>query len=338
MAKIKINLDSVGSGKSWVRHKVQDGSNQYRLLPPYGAEEVHDNRPFKRWATVWLLDDQGRNRPYASPFSFGEDKCPVFEYSKALAEKIENLEFEYKAKGMSDDEIKDALKAVRSVQWKLKLGYKYAYNACDRSGSVGILEVPSSVHKLIFEKMKGYVNDYSQDPTSLNSDQDDSGIWFDINRTGQKRDTKYSVEFVQTIQTINGKKVRVDDQSALPENVVANYHTELGYDLFNIYKQMSYNELKAVLIENINKLAQFGTDEYDSIPELVVPGFGDQDFTNNESATTADTILEEAKEVNTLNLSDNDLPFEPDTTAPANTTTGNDVDDILNLADEILGS
>jgi hypothetical protein len=111
--------------------------------------------------------------------------------------------------------------------------------------------------------MNEYINDYNQDPTSLNSADDDSGVWFDVirsNETGQFRDTKYEVKKLQSkVKEASGKLSFVDDRSPLPDSVVENYDN-LGYDLSGIYQSKTYDELKQVLEANLPGIIELVPD------------------------------------------------------------------------------
>jgi len=265
MAKITINMDSLKSGRDWVRHKINDGSNIYRILPPFGDPSIHNNYPYRRWSVSWLQDPKsGKRKPFATPLTEGET-CPVQEYNDALNKHIEARIHTLKSDGYSDGDIKAAIEGLRSVQWNMRLQHVYAYNACDQSGSVGLLELKSTGHKAMKKMMNQYIKDYGQDPTSLGSEETDSGVWFNISKEGKGKDTEYGVAFHQTRQKMNGQLVKIDDRTALPENVVANYES-LAYDLNSIYTRKNYDELKAILMFNIALLAE-------EVPEAAFAGY-----------------------------------------------------------------
>jgi hypothetical protein len=265
MAKITINMDSLKSGRDWVRHKINDGSNIYRILPPFGDPSIHNNYPYRRWSVSWLQDPKsGKRKPFATPLTEGET-CPVQEYNDALNKHIETRIHTLKSEGYSDGDIKAAIEGLRSVQWNMRLQHVYAYNACDQAGTVGLLELKSTAHKAMKKMMNQYIKDYGQDPTSLGSEETDSGVWFNISKEGKGKDTEYSVAFHQTRQKMNGQLVKIDDRTALPENVVANYES-LAYDLNSIYTRKNYDELKAILMFNIALLAE-------EVPEAAFAGY-----------------------------------------------------------------
>ncbi|NBW58171.1 hypothetical protein EBR43_10425 [bacterium] len=267
MAKININMNSLKEKKDWKRHSINQGDNIYRILPPFG--ESADGYPYRRWVLVWLSDPQtGRLRPYASPFSFGHKHCPIYEYVSAVETALKEEEARLFSSGeFSKEEIKENLKPVMDVLWKIKPKQTYLYNACNKSGEIGLLELKKTAHDAMKKNMMQYVTDYGQDPTSLNSTSEDSGVWFKVTRTGEKTKTEYFVSKnqVKLRDQNTGKISWVDDQEPLPDNVVENYN-DLGYDLSSVYREVSYDELKEVLLANLGSLL-------DQHPALRVQGF-----------------------------------------------------------------
>ena len=157
-SKIKINLDSLKSRREWKRHKVKDGHNVFRILPPFG--EASNGYPYRKWQIIWGLADleTGRMRPFASSMT-SEKKCPVTEFVGELAKKAESIKSQLQAAGASDDDIKNRLKDITQLIQDLKPKTVYLYNAVDKAGEVGLLELKSTAHK----KMKTEMNQYVQD-------------------------------------------------------------------------------------------------------------------------------------------------------------------------------
>ena len=337
MGKISINQDSLKERREWKRHKINDGSNIFRIFPPFGETDTHNGYPYRKWSYAWLADPAtGKRKPYASPFSSGQDKCPVKDYADALAKKVDSIESSMKAAGKSDDEIKKRLEGVRSVQWKLKLTHGYLYNAADQSGEVGILELRSTAHQDLCKRMSEYIKTYAQDPTSLGSFDDDSGVWFNIQKDGVGKNTKYSVAFNQTTEKDEkGRLAKFDDRSPLPDNVVENYE-DIGYDLSTMYTTKTYEELKEILVANV--LAMATDDEY-PIPDLIVEGFNDlstevQQVAATQAVETAatTTVKTQGKKPVTLKLDD---PTDAGEDGVA-VTAAEVNDDFFAMADDIL--
>jgi len=254
-SKIKINLDSLKSRREWRRHKVKDGHNVYRILPPFG--ETSNGYPYRKWSVIWGLFDpeSGRSRPFASSLT-SEKKCPIFEYVQDLKKRAETLKGQLQAAGNSEEAIKDRLSSLNKLISDLNPKNVYVYNAADQAGEVGLLELKSTAHKKMKTLMSEYVTDYNQDPTSLASDDNDSGVWFDITRAGLGRDTEYDVKKMQNkVKKPTGGFTFEDDRSPLPESVVENY-ANLAYDLTSIYQVKTYQELQEILDANMAAIVE----------------------------------------------------------------------------------
>lgn len=258
--KIKINLDSLKARREWKRHKVKDGHNVFRILPPFG--ENSNGYAYRKWQIIWgLVDpDSGRARPFASSMT-SEKKCPVMEYVGALKKKAETLKSQLAASGVSEEDQKERLSSLNKLISDLNPKTVYIYNAADKAGEVGLLELKSTAQKKMKTEMSNYIQTYNQDPTSLNSEETDSGVWFDITRQGLGRDTEYDVKTVQ-IKSKNpatGKITFEDDRSPLPDSVVENYNN-LGYDLGSVYQVKTYDELAEILESNMLSLIETCAD------------------------------------------------------------------------------
>lgn len=250
MSKIKINTDSLKSRREWVRHKVKDGHNIYRVLPPFG--EASNGYPYRKWQIIWGLKnpENGRVMPYASSL-MAEKKCPVTEYVAKLKVRAEDLKNKMQAAGVDEEEMKERLSNLNKLISDLSPKTVYAYNAIDKSGNVGLLELKSTAHKELKKEMLEYIQTYEQDPTSLTSDDNDSGVWFDFFRSGLGRDTEYSVKKCQQkFKDEKGKISFQDDRSALPDSVVNGYDN-MAYDLTAIYRTHSYDDLAQTLEANM---------------------------------------------------------------------------------------
>lgn len=306
-SKIKLNLDSLKSRREWKRHKVKDGHNVFRILPPFG--EASNGYPYRKWQIIWGLTDpeSGRARPFASSMT-SEKRCPVTEYVTELRARAETLESQLKASGATKEDINARMKDLRELINNLSPKTVYIYNAADKSGEVGLLELKSTAHKAMKDRMNQYIQDYNQDPTSLNSADDDSGVWFDITRQGLGRDTEYDVQKCQT-RVKNGASMSfVDDRSPLPEAVVENYEN-LAYDLTSVYQVKTFDELSEILAANLPGIIQMVPDADLSVePSLT-------GYSAARKAATAATKPAGTKPV-ALNLNDGD----DDAEASANTS------------------
>lgn len=334
MANISINLDSLSpkSFKKTVRHKIKDGTSIFRFLPPFGTES--NGYPYCKWNVVWGLIDPntGRERPFASPSTY-EGQCPVFDYLEILRGRVEAEKMVLMSKGMSEDDVKAKQEKINKFISQIRPKTVFAYNASDKSGTIGVVELKSTAHKEVLKVMGQYIKDYNQDPTSLNSAVTDSGVWFKIERSGMGFDTKYGASKSQIMMKdpVTGVPSYQDDRSALAENISENFET-IGYNLNTLYQKHTYDELKDILIANLIK---FGED----MPEVLVAGFGLEE--SQAINTPAKAPVKGAGNVK-LNLGSaeevEDEAFTPAPKAPAKASTSTDTEDLLKMADNLFNS
>jgi hypothetical protein len=264
--KIKLNMDSLKTSKEWIRHKVKNGSNIFRILPPFGDNS--NGYPYRKWQIIWGLTDpaSGRVRPYASPL-MTEKRCPVTEYVDLLKERLSKMEGDLKTRGLDDKAVRKHPKYERLSKFTRDITPKttYIYNAADKAGVVGLLELKATAHKDMKACMNDYIRDYNQDPTSLNSADDDSGVWFNVKRSGEGFDTEYKVEKVQN-KVKNGNTVSFqDDRSPLADVIVENFDN-LAYDLSSVYKSTTYDDVNEVLQANMDTFHQVCPEANLSLP------------------------------------------------------------------------
>ena len=327
MANISINLDSLSpkSFKKTVRHKIKDGVNTLRFLPPFGAEA--DGYPYKKWNVVWGLIDpnSGRMRPYASSSTY-EGQCPVYDYLDILKVKVEQDKATFISTGATEDQVKSKFKPINDFISAIRPKTVYAYNASDKTGTVGVVELKATAHKDILNVMNQYIKDYNQDPTSLNSLVQDSGVWINIKREGSGFDTKYTANKNQImVKDANGVPQYQDDRSSLAENIIHSYD-DLAYDLNTIYEKKSYAELKEILVANILNAAQ-------DLPELLVSGFGLEEFTAATPLKATATSVERVPQAQKSTVVAK-VPLKLDDSKSVST----EAEDLLAMADDLFNT
>jgi hypothetical protein len=297
------------------------------LLPPFGDEEVHNNYPYRRWVIAWLVDPTTNKRlPFASPYSAGEDACPVHEYSKLIKDQIDALVAKEKTGGGLSEAEDQTLENLKKINWDIKNQQVYAYNAVTKDGKIGLLEVKSTAHKGIKKRMLEYITEVEMDPTSLSDEADDRGVWLKITKEGSGTGTTYEVNF-NTIR----KKGSMDyslDVSPLPEGVADNF-AKAGYDLSKLYRQKSYEELRDILLYNIALVAE-------ELPEAVQPGFEPEgaSLAAVEEVEEAAPVAKKSKPKVNLAIDTDDLEDEAPV-AKARPASSN-IDDLIAEANSIL--
>lgn len=332
-SKIKLNMDSLKSRREWKRHKVKDGHNVYRILPPFG--ESSNGYPYRKWQIIWGLFDpeSNRARPFASSMT-SEKKCPVTEYVQLLKKKAENLKSQLAASGVSEEESKERLTNLNKLISDLNPKTVYIYNAADKAGEVGLLELKSTAHKKMKTEMGEYISLYNQDPTSLNSEETDSGVWFDVTRQGLGRDTEYDVKMVKlkSKNPTTGKISFEDDRSPLQDSIVENYDN-LAYDLGAVYQMKSYDELTEILAANMPSIIEACPDA-----DVDVAVAFEQQVLRTPTPAAKPAVKAAGTKPVTLKVDDGDDEQEEVVTKPAARTSTKIDDDFLAEADALLNS
>jgi len=336
MEKLSFNRNSLSNGSKTVRHKIQPGANSFRILPPFGNPDTHNGYPFRKWSVAWMIDPQsGKRRPFASPM-LDREKCPVDEYSRALFKFIESKKTKLQEEGLDQQEIKKRLEGLSKVQWDLKLSHSYAYNALNKEGTVGILEVKKTAHDGIKERLNEFITDYGQDPIGLQADaKGNAGVWINIKKSGEGKETKYVVEFAKIKKNIDGDIGFVLDRTPVDESVAENYD-KLGYDLSTLYHKKSVSEMRDILLYNLSLIAE-------EVPEAILPGYEEAlgDAKPAAKVEQKPKAVKPAKVAYSLEEDDEDNPpFDVEdvakVTKSAKPKRVADDDDLMALADSLL--
>lgn len=343
--KIKLNMDALKTNKEWIRHKVKNGSNIFRILPPFGDNS--NGYPYRKWQIIWGLTDpsSGRVRPFASSL-MSEKRDPIVEFVDSLRTRLDEMKAELMTKGLDEKAVQKHPKFARLAQFVRDITPKttYLYNAADKAGTIGLLELKATAHKDMKEKMNKYIRDYNQDPTSLNSADDDSGVWFDVTRSGEGFSTEYAVNVVQTTVKMNGKIMKEDDRTPLPESVVQNFDN-LAYDLSSVYKANSYDELNEVLQANLDTFYKVCPEADLTVPvDLDAEDSGDVEAAAGPAAATkaaskntqATPVAKPGKAPVALKLQDSDDEEVAPKAAAKKSAPVMDDDEFMAQADAIL--
>lgn len=268
-------------GKKKNNFRLQDGDNIYRILPPLGElaetgtwaiyESVHWGykgskgfRPFK--------DIQKKNRKTKMVIQ----ACPECD---KIAEKLASLEDTKKrlqAEGRTEDQIKEFVKPLTDWLFSHNLDKKWNVNAMTLDGKIGKLAIPHKMFvqlQLVIEKL---VKE-GVDPIAV-----DGGVYFNLVRTGQGRQTTHSVSVVEMEEVINGRKMRTYKPAPLTEEVLGRLATE-AFDLKNTVASLSYDEILAIVSS--------GGD-----PDVVDSVFSNGEVKSNTAAATATSLPDEDEE------------------------------------------
>jgi hypothetical protein len=97
----KLNMSGLANtfgGRTLKTHKIVDGDNALRILPPFGTG--HNGNIYAEWVLHWgYVDKNAKVKPLVCTKKF-EKYCPICEESKLLFDRKAALVGEFKdAKG-----------------------------------------------------------------------------------------------------------------------------------------------------------------------------------------------------------------------------------------------
>lgn len=239
--------------RKYVTHKIKEGDNLYRILPPFGTN--HKGLPFAEVSLHWFstLDDTGKPKQRPLRCSYAVERfCPVCEEANDLYKEKESLLAEYideDTKKVRWDVVPEEVgakhKQLKNSFDAVKVQRGYFYNALDASGVVGVLRLPKTAATKLGEQIKKAIQTYGFNPLSL-----ENGAVFNIiqKKTGPKNyNVEYSVEFVmKSITGPDGVQLKITTEQA-PKNVMDNYET-LAYDVHAMYPAVTAAELQRAMI------------------------------------------------------------------------------------------
>lgn len=213
------------------RFKVQDGTNVFRILPPFGTD--HDNKASREVNLHWgFVTSDGKQRPVVCSYHH-EKTCPICQAAKAKEGEAE------RAKLLGNEE---QSKELAKEAQELRNRKTFLYNAANKQGDTGMLELTKTAHEAVIELFSSYIKKYDKDPTSLKD-----GVWLEITREGKGFKTKYSVSLHRvTVKDADGELMEKLDRTPLAENILNNFE-KLAVDIHSLYKPVPSTDLQRIL-------------------------------------------------------------------------------------------
>lgn len=220
-----------------VNHKLKEGDNIFRILPPFGAN--HNGVLMAEWYLHWgFTDSKAKAKPIVCTKRY-ENYCPICEEAnKAFTEKEEFIR-EYKsADGKVNykslpEEIRIKYSELNEKFNQLRAQRNYYYNAVDDSGKVGILKLAKTAKDKLNAKILDAYTRLSFNPTSL-----ENGCFIKIikTKTGNNTwDVSYDVELVKrAVKEPDGTIVEKYDVGSVSDWIKNNF-SKVAIDTHNMY-------------------------------------------------------------------------------------------------------
>lgn len=182
---------------------LKDGVQSFRILPSFDAA----NRQLEHSYSVhWLTTENGKPAKVLCTYPT-ERFCPVCHQNR---ETKEMLEVAKKANPTSEN-----TKRLMEAERRTSLSKSVYYNAVNASGEPVILELNSTVSKLLEQLIVDAALKKNFDPTALRG-----GVWFEFTKSGKGRDS-VRVDFRRVSKLVDGEMVDILDRSPMAEDLIA---------------------------------------------------------------------------------------------------------------------
>jgi hypothetical protein len=248
---LSFNVGALEAKPSSDLETVQEGTNFYRLLPPYGTN--HKGFPWAFHAVHWGFNDsEGNQVPVRC--SYDKEKfCPVCAAVWDAEKEMEQFP--------KEDE-SEAKKDLENFINKYRADKAFYLNAVTADGMVKKLKLKpiyitgkrggggKSEGQLI-QKLKEAINNLKFDPIGL-----DTGCWFKFTKTGKMLSTDYTVDFKRSNRKEGNRIIEEIDVTPLNEQFAELYEAikaQLSgakgpmFDVHTLYPIRSSVELKRYL-------------------------------------------------------------------------------------------
>ena len=242
------------SGSKKENFKIKDGDNVYRVLPPMG--NLADSGQWSVYGrVVWgYKGTDGKNKPFLSPRQQNyntkmiEVDCAAFNKAMKIKdeyqEMVKNSKELVKSGGILTDAIKKELELKKEETMRFNVESKFFLNVMNLEGTIGLLKLAGSGHKLI-KSLGKELDGKGVDITGV-----ENGRYININRQGTGLDTAYQVsEFKQNKQVeIDGvmETVQRSMPHTLDESIIGRLAKE-AYKLDELYPTPSEAEVKELV-------------------------------------------------------------------------------------------
>lgn len=247
-----LDINRGSGGREFVNHKIKDGDNIFRILPPFGTK-ANGRVTAEYWLSWGFTDSEGNKKPLVSTLGI-DHECPIFEATQELSADMADLvrEYSYEDGGKTKvdwkkvpQELKDKYQELKANRDAIRPSRGFFYNALDQSGTVGILRLPKTAAEQLNAKIKDAIKRLGLNPVSLRE-----GCSFNIHRkrTGSRAfDVEYSVDLLKTAsKDASGNPTETIQKSSVPEDLIENFDKR-AYDLFSLYRYRTPADLRKIL-------------------------------------------------------------------------------------------
>lgn len=239
-----IGTPQYGAGRK-KNFKLKDGSNHYRVLPPFGKlapegkwaiyESVHWGYKGSRGARNFrCIQEKGRD-------GILKRECPECtliatrkaDYDARLKDLVER-------QGKTKKEAQEYLKPLGDWLFSHNRDSKWYLNALSTSGEIGRLAIPHKMYRALQAAItgpNGLITKKNLDPIAI-----EGGVFFDLERTGMGNETNHVVRVVTELVEKDGDTFEKIKRAPLTDELLKRMQAE-AYDLSNMYRTLTADEI-----------------------------------------------------------------------------------------------
>lgn len=267
----KFNSRNLDSYTKKNRFYLQNGSNIYRLLPPYGSL-AQRGAIAQYWAVYWLTASNDKKKPVPSIRQLGKDKKVIV--ADPLFDKIDALQKSLAAQKASGTTNVAILEALEAKLQNLNLDKAYYVNVINPAGEIGVLKLRYTAWQGLKERLRELEKD------GIDAVNVGSGVYFDFKKLqDDKGKTVYTVDLHKKTFKNAAGKLQVDIVEAVIDETVLGRMSKEAFDLTTLFRTLTPQEqalaatLDPAVLDRLFARAETveeATEEYDSGVDDVV--------------------------------------------------------------------
>jgi len=238
--------------------RLKDDSSLILGFFPPMKSLLKSNQLFEFWTNHWGWAGQNGDvskKPFQRPFlclcekNFGMviKECAVCNLRKKYLDRVEAIKVRGKELGKDDAACKQA--AAKELEWLRVHGVDskcrlYAYN---KSGQVGILEIPYSLAKKLKEEMKTLTSRHYPGTEKSINPTGRVGVFFEFTRTGKASPQSDKVTAHTITKTVQGEEAQFLDLYRIPDELLS-LAQEVLPDLYELRDRQKINDEQALAL------------------------------------------------------------------------------------------
>lgn len=221
-----------------------------RILPP--MKSLADSGEWAIYAGTHFgykgVNPKDRSKPTYRTFKCIQERdfktkmvlqdCPECDLINARDEELKALEADAKAKGHSEDEVKELSAPLKTWLSDHNCDRKWHMNVKMQDGSFAILQISHKTKKLLEAEIARVLTEDGIEALEL-----DQGVWFRFNRTGKGVETQDTVSVEYESVRDNGRVIRTVKLAPLTEAECEKALKECP-DLTTTVRSISYEQIK----------------------------------------------------------------------------------------------